>query len=82
MSRTNEEIVQTIHDLIETRIQPAVSSHGGKINFVSYDLIFPRLITPDNFSDFELVTTYWIKPSGFSMGPFTKDMKDSKSDVW
>jgi Fe-S cluster biogenesis protein NfuA len=37
MSRTNEEIVQTIHDLIETRIQPAVSSHGGKINFVSYD---------------------------------------------
>ena len=37
MSRTNEEIVQIIHDLIETRIQPAVSSHGGKINFVSYD---------------------------------------------
>ena len=37
MSRTNEEIVQIVHDLIETRIQPAVSSHGGKINFVSYD---------------------------------------------
>jgi len=37
MSRTNEEIIQIIHDLIETRIQPAVSSHGGKINFVSYD---------------------------------------------
>lgn len=37
MSRTDKEIIELIHDLIESRIQPAVSSHGGKINFVSYD---------------------------------------------
>ena len=37
MSRTNKEIIELVHDLIESRIQPAVSSHGGKINFVSYD---------------------------------------------
>jgi Fe-S cluster biogenesis protein NfuA len=36
MSRTDEEIIQTVKELIETRIQPAVSSHGGIINFVSY----------------------------------------------
>lgn len=37
MSRTDEEIVKAVNELIETRIQPAVSSHGGKINFVSYE---------------------------------------------
>ena len=37
MSRTDKEIIELIHDLIESRIQPAVSSHGGKINFVSYN---------------------------------------------
>jgi NFU1 iron-sulfur cluster scaffold homolog, mitochondrial len=37
MSRTNEEIIQIVHDLIESRIQPAVAGHGGKINFVSYN---------------------------------------------
>lgn len=37
MSRTDKEIIELIHDLIESRIQPAVSSHGGKINFISYD---------------------------------------------
>jgi Fe-S cluster biogenesis protein NfuA len=36
MSRTDEEIIQAVKELIETRIQPAVSSHGGIINFVSY----------------------------------------------
>ena len=37
MSRTDEEIIKAVQELIETRIQPAVSSHGGKINFVSYE---------------------------------------------
>lgn len=37
MSRTDEEIITQVKDLLETRIQPAVSSHGGKVNFVSYD---------------------------------------------
>ena len=37
MSRTNEEITIAVKELIETRIQPAVSAHGGIINFVSYE---------------------------------------------
>lgn len=37
MSRTDKEIIDVIHDLIKSRIQPAVSSHGGKINFISYE---------------------------------------------
>jgi Fe-S cluster biogenesis protein NfuA len=37
MSRSDKEIIELVHDLIESRIQPAVSSHGGKINFVSYE---------------------------------------------
>ena len=37
MSRTNEEITIAVKELIETRIQPAVSAHGGIINFVSYN---------------------------------------------
>lgn len=37
MSRTNKEIIEDIHGLIESRVQPAVASHGGKINFISYD---------------------------------------------
>ena len=37
MSRTDKEIIKDIHGLIESRVQPAVASHGGKINFISYD---------------------------------------------
>ena len=37
MSRSDKEIIELVHDLIESRIQPAVSSHGGKINFISYE---------------------------------------------
>ena len=33
---TDKNIIEQIKDLIDTRIQPAVSAHGGIINFVSY----------------------------------------------
>lgn len=36
MSRNNEEITAQIKDLLETKVQAAVASHGGQINFVSY----------------------------------------------
>ena len=35
--RTNEEIIEQIKSLIETHVKPAVASHGGNIEFVSYD---------------------------------------------
>ena len=35
--RTNEEIVEQIKHLLETQVQPNVASHGGHIDFVSYD---------------------------------------------
>jgi len=34
--RSNEEIVAQIHELLETRVAPAVASHGGIVNFVDY----------------------------------------------
>jgi Fe-S cluster biogenesis protein NfuA len=37
MSRSDKEVIELIKDLIESRIQPAVSSHGGKVNFVSFE---------------------------------------------
>ena len=37
MSRTDEEVIESIKDVLDTRIQPAVSAHGGKVNFVSYE---------------------------------------------
>ena len=37
MSRSNDEIIQSVKELLDTRIQPAVSAHGGVINFISYD---------------------------------------------
>jgi len=37
MSRSNDEIIQSVKELLDTRIQPAVSAHGGIINFISYD---------------------------------------------
>ena len=35
--RTNEEIIEQIKHLLETQVQPNVASHGGHIDFVSYD---------------------------------------------
>jgi len=35
--RSNEEIIKQIKDIIETNVKPAVASHGGVIDFVSYD---------------------------------------------
>jgi Fe-S cluster biogenesis protein NfuA len=37
MSRTTEEIITQIKELIESEVKPAVAQHGGVINFVSYD---------------------------------------------
>lgn len=34
--RTETEIIKQIHELLETRVAPAVASHGGEVNFVSY----------------------------------------------
>lgn len=34
--RTNEEIIEQIKELLETRVAPAVASHGGEVNFVEY----------------------------------------------
>lgn len=36
-TRTNEEIITQIKELIETQVKPAVANHGGNIEFVSYD---------------------------------------------
>jgi Fe-S cluster biogenesis protein NfuA len=35
--RSNEEIITQIKAIIETNVKPAVASHGGVIDFVSYD---------------------------------------------
>lgn len=35
--RTKEVIIEHIKQIIETRIKPAVASHGGAINFVEFD---------------------------------------------
>ena len=35
--RTNEEIIEQIKELLETRVAPAVASHGGEVNFVEYN---------------------------------------------
>ena len=34
--RTDEEIIEQIKHIIETNVKPAVASHGGVIDFVSY----------------------------------------------
>jgi|TARA_Y100000385_G_scaffold203888_1_gene211239 Fe-S cluster biogenesis protein NfuA len=36
-SRTDEEIIIQIKELIESHVKPSVASHGGNIEFVSYD---------------------------------------------
>jgi Fe-S cluster biogenesis protein NfuA len=35
--RNNEEVIEQIKELIETHVKPAVASHGGNIEFISYD---------------------------------------------
>ena len=37
MTRSNDEIITQIKDIQETRVAPAVSHHGGFVNFLSYD---------------------------------------------
>jgi len=37
MSQSDDEIVSQVKQLLEERVQPAVASHGGSVNFVSYD---------------------------------------------
>jgi Fe-S cluster biogenesis protein NfuA len=37
MTRSNDEIITQIKDILETRVAPAVSHHGGFVNFLSYD---------------------------------------------
>ena len=36
-TRTNDEIITEIKELLESHVKPAVASHGGTISFVSYD---------------------------------------------
>ena len=36
-TRTNEEIITQIKELIETHVKPAVANHGGNIEYVSYE---------------------------------------------
>jgi Fe-S cluster biogenesis protein NfuA len=36
-TRTNEEIISQIKELIEQNVKPAVASHGGNIEFISYE---------------------------------------------
>jgi len=36
MSQTDEEVINEVKILLETKVQPAVDAHGGKINFISY----------------------------------------------
>lgn len=35
--RTEEEIITQIKELIETHVKPSVASHGGNIEFISYN---------------------------------------------
>ena len=37
MSRSDEEIIKQIKELIETHVKPAVANHGGNIEFLSYN---------------------------------------------
>jgi|TARA_B110000503_G_scaffold132014_1_gene207472 NFU1 iron-sulfur cluster scaffold homolog, mitochondrial len=34
--RTEVEIIEQIHDLLKRLVAPAVASHGGEVNFISY----------------------------------------------
>lgn len=36
MTKTTEEIIEQIKELLETRVAPAVAGHGGEVNFLDY----------------------------------------------
>ena len=36
-TRTDEEIIKQIKELIETNVKPNVATHGGNIEFLQYD---------------------------------------------
>jgi Fe-S cluster biogenesis protein NfuA len=36
-TRTDEEIIKQIKELIETHVKPSVATHGGNIEFLQYD---------------------------------------------
>ena len=36
-TRTDEEIIKQIKELIETNVKPAVAGHGGNIEFLQYE---------------------------------------------
>ena len=36
-TRTDEEIIIQIKELIETKVKPSVASHGGNIEYVNYN---------------------------------------------
>ena len=42
--RTDEEVIEQIKHILETNVAPAVASHGGMIDFVSYEDGHLRLI--------------------------------------
>ena len=42
MIRTQDEIVEQIKEVIETHAKPAVASHGGNIEFVSFNITFNK----------------------------------------
>ena len=37
MERTNEEIIKDIKSVLESKVKDNVATHGGMINFLSYD---------------------------------------------
>ena len=37
MERTNEEIIKDIKSVLESKVKDNVATHGGIINFLSYD---------------------------------------------
>ena len=37
MKRTNEEIIKDIKSVLESKVTDNVATHGGMINFLSYD---------------------------------------------
>ena len=43
MERTNEEIIKDIKSVLESKVKDNVATHGGMINFLSYDKGIVRL---------------------------------------
>mgnify|MGYP001371347554 CR=1 FL=1 len=36
-TRTNDQIVTSIKEVLDNYVQPAVEQHGGSVNFISFD---------------------------------------------